>query len=230
MDTLFPLLISFLIVFFHIIGEKLSEHIERFHLNLLSLAAGLMVGTLFLELLPRISDGEKYWGGLIYVVFLVGFVIVHLLEKFLYQHRSIDKEFVSLKSQFEFWGFIAYQLLVGIINVVFFEAYGKLAVFVLIPFFVRAFALSVSSKHIIEKVVGNRSHLLIPFGPVIGTIIGLFFIHSNLQVFFILAITTGVIFYITVRDVIPTGREGKPLYFLTGILITITTFLIIGGG
>lgn len=230
MDALVPFLISFVIVFFHILGEKLSEHIEGFHLNFLSLAAGLMVGTLFLELLPKISVGETYLGGFIYVFFLAGFVAVHILEKILYQHRSIDSEFVSLRSQFEFWGFIVYQLLVGIMNVVFFETYGNLAFFVLIPFFVRAFALSLSSKHIIEKVAGKQSHLLIPFGPVIGTLIGLVFVQNNLQVFFILAITTGVIFYITVRDVIPMGREGKPLYFLTGTLVAVTTFLMISGG
>ena len=57
MDILVTILISFVIVFFHILGEKLSKHIEHFHLNFLNLVAGLMVGTLFLELLPRISVG-----------------------------------------------------------------------------------------------------------------------------------------------------------------------------
>ena len=120
MDPLLPVLISFLIVFFHIVGEKLSERIERFHLSFLSLAAGFMVGALFLELLPKISVGETYFGGFIYVVFLAGFVVVHVIEKVVYQHKSVGSEFVSLRSKFEFGGILSYQLIVGIMNVVFF--------------------------------------------------------------------------------------------------------------
>lgn len=104
--------------------------------------------------------------------------------------------------------------------------YGDLAYFVLIPFLVRAFSFSLSSKHILEKINRSLNHLLVPFGPVIGTIVGLLFVQNNFQVFLVLAIASGVIPYITVRDVIPVGKKGKPIYFLAGILIAASTFVI----
>lgn len=36
----------------------------------------------------------------------------------------------------------------------------------------------------------------------------------------------GIVLYIIVRDMIPRGRAGKPLYFLAGVLIIITVSLI----
>lgn len=223
---LVPVSVSLLIVFFHVLGEKFSERIERYHFNFLSLAAGLLVGALFLELIPRISVGETFFGGHIYLIFLVGFVTVHILEKLLYQRGSDDSDFESLKTRFEVGGLLAYQLLVGLVNVVFFETYGNLAYFVLIPFFVRAF--SFSSKHIIEKTNKNINRFLISSGPIMGTISGLLFVKNSFQVYLVLAITSGAILYITVRDVIPVGRKGKPAYFLVGIMIATATFIIFG--
>ena len=97
MDPLVPFLISFLIVFVHIVGEKLSERIERFHLSFLSLAAGLMVGALFLELLPKISVGETYLGGFIYVVFLAGFVGVHDLFEIQRRFGRVTERLITEK-------------------------------------------------------------------------------------------------------------------------------------
>lgn len=64
-------------------------------------------------------------------------------------------------TRFEAAGLAAYGLLVGVIIVVFFEAYGDLTVFVFAPFFVRAFALSVSSRHINEKIGSRLNRVLV---------------------------------------------------------------------
>jgi len=80
-----PLAVAIALAFFHFIGEKLSDHIERFHVRLLSLGAGLMVGTFILEILPQITQGEELLSHFVYVTFLVGFVFIHVLEKLVYQ-------------------------------------------------------------------------------------------------------------------------------------------------
>ncbi len=36
----------------------------------------------------------------------------------------------------------------------------------------------------------------------------------------------GSVLYIIIRDMIPTGKEGKPMYFILGALIAIATSLI----
>jgi ZIP family zinc transporter len=224
--SLAPLAVALALTLCHILGEKISEHIERFHIELISFGAGLMVGTFFLEILPQITVGETYLNHFVYLTFLAGFVLIHILEKLVYQHATGESEFATYKIRFEAMGLTAYGLLVGVIIAVFFEAYGDLAYFILAPFFVRAFALSVSSKHINEKIGNRLTHVLQSIGPVVGTFVGLFLVANEWQLFLILSMTMGFILYIVVRDMIPIGKEGKPIYFIAGALITIATALI----
>jgi len=121
---------------------------------------------------------------------------------------------------------MAYELLVGVIIVVFFEAYGELAYLILVPFFVRTFALSVYSKHINEKIGSSLNRFLQSVGPIVGAFLGLLMIANKTQLFLIFSVTMGVILYIVIRDMIPRGKEGKPIYFVAGALITIATALI----
>lgn len=221
-----PLVVAVAIAFFHFIGEKISEHIERFHIELLSFGAGLMVGTFFLEILPQIRVGETHLQNFIYVAFLLRFVLVHILEKLVYQHAAGESEFAQDVTRFEAAGLVAYGLLVGVIIAFFFEAYGGLAYFILAPFFVRAFALSVYSKHINEKIGSRINRILQTIGPIVGTFVGLLLIGNKTHLFLVFSIAMGLILYIVVRDMIPTGKEGKSMYFVLGVLIAIATFLI----
>jgi ZIP family zinc transporter len=221
-----PIAVAVAIAFFHVLGEELSEHIERFHIELLSFGAGLMVGTFFLEILPQITVGETYLSHFIYVTFLVGFVLIHVLEKLVYQHAAGESEFDKDVTRFEAAGLVAYGLLVGVVITVFFETYCDLAYVILAPFFVRAFALSVYSKHINEKIGSRLNRLLQSAGPIVGTFAGLTLIANKTQLFLVFSPTMGLVLYIVIRDMIPIGKEGKPIYFLAGALITIATALI----
>ncbi|NIR87764.1 hypothetical protein GWO13_09500 [Candidatus Bathyarchaeota archaeon] len=62
--------------------------------------------------------------------------------------------------------------------------------------------------------------------PLVGTFVGLLLIANKTQLFLLFSVTMGSILYIVIRDMIPIGKEGKPVYFVTGALITIATFLI----
>ncbi len=214
------------IAFFHFFGEELSEHIERFHIELLSFGAGLMVGTFFLEILPQITVGETYLSYSVYLIFLVGFVLVHVLEKLVYQHAAGESEFEKDVTRFEAAGLVAYGLLVGVVITVFFEAYGDLAYLILTLFFVRAFALSVYSKHINEKIGSRINRFLQSAGPIVGAFFGLLLMANKTQVFLVFSMTMGFILYIVIRDMIPTGKEGKPICFIAGALIATTTSLV----
>jgi len=221
-----PVLVAVAIAFFHFIGEEFSEHIERFHIELLSFGAGLMVGTFFLEILPQVRVGETYLDHFVYVTFLLGFVLIHVLEKLVYQHTVGESEFAKDVIRFEAIGLVAYGLLVGVIVAVFFEAFGNLAYFILAPFFVRAFALSVYSKHINEKIGSRFNRVLQTVGPVLGAFFGSLLIANKTQLFLVFSMAMGFVLYIVIRDIIPTGKEGKPMYFILGVLITIATSLI----
>ncbi len=220
--------IAIILALLHIIGEIFSKHIERYHIKLLSFGSGFIAGTLFLEIIPYVVRGEIHLGHYIYIFFFAGFVLIHVLEKIFYQKASGKTEFVMDIIRFQTLGLLAYGLLIGVIIVVFVEAYGDIAYLILAPFYVRTFTISVFSKHIIEKIGSVVYRILGSVGPIIGVIVSLFLITDKETLFLVLSISVGAILYIVVRDMIPLGREGKPIFFVLGALIAVLVTLIFG--
>jgi hypothetical protein len=210
----------------HFLGEVVSNRIEEWHAELVSLGAGLMVGTFFLEIMPQLGVGATALGHFTYLALLVGFLIVHLLEKTAYQHAPSEARIAIDTTWFEVAGLVVYQFVVGIIIVLFFEAYGDLALVLILPFFVRTFANSVSSSHINEKVRGRVNHLAQAVTPLVGASVGTALIASEMQLYMVFSTSMGVLLYIIVRDMIPMGRAGKPLYFVVGVAINVALFLL----
>ena len=91
-----PLAISIGIILIHILGEWISEHMSKWHHQLESLGAGLMIGIIFLELLPQISIGEEHLSFYIYIPLVVGFTIIALIEKIVYK-TILNKNPTTLK-------------------------------------------------------------------------------------------------------------------------------------
>lgn len=221
-----PLIAACLLAFLHYCGEFFSEHIESFHTELLSLGAGLMISTFFLEILPHLSFGETYLGHFVFIFFLIGFVIIHILEKFFYQRASNVDVLEKEKMQFEAAGLASYGLIIGIVIVVLFETYGDVAYFVLIPFFVRSFTITATLGHVIDKIGSSFNRMIQILAPIAGTLLGLFLIQNKLIMYLAFSISMGLILHVVMRDMVPLGKEGKPIYFLTGTIFTIVISLI----
>jgi zinc transporter ZupT len=222
-----PLIAACLLAFLHYCGKFFSEHIERFHTELLSLGAGLMISTFFVEILPHLSFGEMYLGHFVFIFFLIGFVSIHILEKFFYQRASNIEMLEKEKIEFEAAGLVAYGLIIGIVIVVLFETYGEVAYIVLVPFFVRSFTITATLGHVIDKIGSNFNQIIQIIAPIAGALLGLFLIQNKLIMYLIFSITMGLILYIVVRDMIPLGKEGKPIFFIIGIILTIGISLLI---
>jgi zinc transporter ZupT len=216
---------SIIIILIHFIGKLLAEKIEKFHAELLSFGAGLMIGTFFLEIMPHISIGTNYLGKFIYIYLLIGFMTIHLFEKLVFQNAASEIELAKDVILFEEVGLATYGLVIGVIIAVFFEAYGNLAFLMLIPLFFRAFAISTSADHIVEGIQNKFITTFQFFAPIIGTLSGLFLIQNKVFLFSILSVVTGFILYIVVRDIIPIGKGGRPIYFLAGTVFTIAVTL-----
>jgi hypothetical protein len=224
---LISLVVVVIMALVHVLGEIFSEHIERFHIELRSFGAGLMVGTFFLEILPQLAVGETYLSSFIYLPFLGGFVLIHVLEKLVYQHAIGDAEMAKDVARFEALALAAYELLVGIIVVVFFATYGDVASLIIAPFFVRTFALSVFSRHVSEKIGSVLNRVISAVAPIVGVLIGFLLIENKTQLYLVFSVTMGVILYVVIRDMIPTGREGTPIYFVLGALMSMVISLIV---
>lgn len=146
---------------------------------------------------------------------MIGFVFIHVLEKSVYQHIGDKSEFVYYTATFEAIGLVVYGLLLGVIITVFFDAYGDEAYFFLVPFYFRAFGVAVYSEQVSEqigsKLDAKLNSIFQPAAPIIGTFFSLLLITKETHRFLVFAITAGFILYIIVRDMIPFGREAKPV-------------------
>lgn len=261
-----PLAVSIGIVLTHILGEWISEHMRKWHHQLESLGAGLMIGIIFLELLPQITIGENHLGFYIYIPLVVGFTIIALIEKIVYKRflkknpttpkatkqsketkvtnvLEYEKELVDVEciepeyhAVFEGVALITHGLVLGIlITVIFneetFNTSWLLLLFVLLPLFIRSFTLAFSAEQILSDIHGRKNKVIRYLGyltPFVGASLGIIFVfvESPIALFTIFALVLGLVLFLVVRDMIPLGKKGKPLFFLIGITLTIGTFLI----
>jgi zinc transporter ZupT len=100
-DFIIPIAVILVLTLLHFIGERISKKLLKWHYQLESLGAGLMVGILFLELVPQLFIGidilqgngidKKFVYIAIFIPLLTGFVIISLIEKIVY--RRILKGF-----------------------------------------------------------------------------------------------------------------------------------------
>jgi len=262
-DFVIPIAMALAITLIHFIGEQISAHLKKLHFQLQSFGAGLMVGIIFLELLPHIATGQEHLDEFIYIPFLFGFTIIAVVEKFVYR-RLIRKSFISAaenktavieqitiddmdnelvdeeKGQvdcvpieqnimFEGIAFITHGLVIGLLISLIFETYENIGYIVLIPFFIRAFTLSFSIEQILEELSDRKEkiiRILSIITPTIGALIGIFMVVNKILLYTFFAITLGLILYIIVRDMIPLGKKGKPLYFVAGVLLAVGIFLL----
>ena len=173
-------------------------------------------------MLPQLTVGGEYLGDSIYILLFLGFVTIHVLEKFVYQHADWE-EIEWDRIHFEAGGFAAYGFIMGFIVVLFFETYGNLAFFLLFPLYVRTFTVAVYSRDILEDIGRGLKRIILMF-PLFGAIIANLLIDTETHLYIIFSLVMGFFLYIVIRDMIPRGRSGKPFYFLLGSLISILTF------
>ncbi|NHJ48585.1 MAG: hypothetical protein FK733_12440 [Asgard group archaeon] len=94
-DYIVPIAVVLGLTLIHFLGERISKNMRKWHFHLESLGAGLMVGILFLELVPQLFVGidilqangidSKYVYIAIFIPLLTGFVIIALVEKIIYK-------------------------------------------------------------------------------------------------------------------------------------------------
>ncbi len=265
-DYIVPISVALGLTLIHFIGEKISERMRKWHFQLESLGAGLMVGILFLELLPQIFVGHETALGLfIYIPLLAGFTIIALIEKIIYkrilkdnpttpiklhaqdehgkQKQTLDS-FVEYEKDiteidcivpehntiFEAIALVTHSLMIGIlIALVFYENNLEVAFIIMIPFAIRAFTIAFSAEQIIGdlKEKPERVFRIITFVDLtLGALIGVFLVFNEVVFFTVFAFALGLVLFTVIRDMIPLGKKGKPMFFLIGVVFAIGIFLV----
>ncbi len=213
----------------HYFSETVHIAYPRVKKYLVSFAAGVSVTYLLIQLLPEVTLRLNVLQSHVpYLFILVGFVVFHLIEKFIYQHGKRQKIVSNIKELHAVSLFI-YHLFVGVLLVYFVRINPMSAVLFTVPLF---FNLSVSNVSFHRIHYTMKSHPVVIWLESAATLIGVFLallisIPSTV-VLGLASFIAGSLLFMVVRDSIPKESEGKPLFFVLGILCMVIVLYVVG--
>ena len=213
------LILSIVDFFTEGIFSKASPNKMKF----ISVSAGVSVSYIFLILLPEIYTRSMEISRLLFLSILFGFGIFHIIEKYIRQNftgpelRKEHRVVHSFSSFIYFFavGFLLAELAGGNGNVS--------AVLLFIPIMLHIIIDSLPRRHT------KKHHLraLSASSPFLGAILASFVDIGQTGNIILLGLVGGALLYTVVRESLPREREGKPMYFISGLsLFTVLILLL----
>ena len=191
--------------------------------NILSFSAGLLISLLFLILVPDLVllNGSH----LIFLYMLIGFLLMHLAEKYIYKHITNKQELLEDLKILHIFGFGLDNFLVGFIIASVLEINLRLAIFLSIPLILQMLSSSFSLDSIDTQLNDRFSKILLSILPIIGAIVGLILEFEAFITSYVLAFVLGILFYMIIRDVIPQAEKGSVSFFFVGSGVSILLWI-----
>lgn len=209
----------------HFFSDKLRTRRRIKPYRLISFAAGVSIAYLFLDLLPHTYKAAVHLKNFVFVFLLLGFVIIHVSEKFIYQHAERDRRARELK-EIHSIVFFLYHFLVGLVLQDRIQDNLLEGTLFLVPITLHA-GLSTAS---LAQIHGDiRESLAVKTWLSLSTCLGVIFSRlvsipsmiDNISV----SLISGVLLYVFVKEFLPEKEKGQPLFFLLGLLL-FTAFYI----
>jgi len=220
-----PLLLALMLSIVHFFSSKISGKIEKYHSEIISLSAGILVSLLFLEILPLLLKTRTLSNELILTAILCGFVVFHIAEKYLYQHIKHKKELLKDLAELHVLGFYINHFILGFLLVL---AGKEIGLLIFLPLLLHTVSSSISLEHIHEKIKSNISkRIFIASSTFLGALVAVLLSPAETLYFILFSIITGMVLYISFRDMVPKEKEGNPKFFLFGVLLIIVLLLLI---
>jgi len=206
------------------VGHRISDLAAGHRDSVLSFSAGLLISLLFLVLVPNIiSMGVSEF---LFFLMLVGFLLMHLVEKYIYRHIMNKQELLEDLKVVHIIGFGLDNFLVGFIIASLVELDFSVIITLSVPLFLQMLTSSISLDSIDTRINDKYSKIILSVLPILGAILGIVLELEYLLTNYVLAFVLGILFYMIVRDVLPQGRRGSSVLFFSGNLITISLWLI----
>ncbi len=217
------IILSSLIGLGHYLSDRFCLTCSKYKNEIISFTAGVSITYIFLQLLPELYMGVAVLNRFLFIFVLVGFVLFHLVEKYIYQSIPHNKVSNDLKLAHSM-GLTIYYIVVGIVLVKFVNKSAIEGILFFIPVFLHAIISSLSS-HGIHGLYGpsypNKRgiNLLQSVAAIIGVVISLSIIIPDQVSFALMGIVAGLLLFIVTRDILPKDKKGNPLFFVLGVVL-----------
>ena len=204
-------------------GHRISGLIGEHRDAVLSFSAGLLISLLFLILVPDvIINGVTE---VLFLFMLIGFLLMHLIEKYIYRHVMDKQEILENLKIVHVIGFGLDNFLIGFIIASLVELDFSVVITLAVPLFLQMITSSISLDSIDTRLNDKYSKIILSVLPLAGAILGIILELDHLLTNYVLSFVLGILFYMIIRDVLPQGRSGSSVLFFAGNLVTILFFL-----
>jgi hypothetical protein len=217
------LIIASIMGFTDYFGHIISGLSGKYRNDILSFSSGVLISLVFLILVPDLIAINN--STLIFFYILIGFLLMHLAESFIYKNIGNKQELLEDLKFLHIFGFGLDNFLVGFIIASLLEIDLNLAIVISIPLIFQMLTSSISLDSIDIRINDRFSKILLSILPLIGAILGLLLEYEAIFTSFLLAFVIGILFYMIIRDVIPQGGKGKPILFILGNILSLFLWL-----
>lgn len=228
---LIPFIFTTFLGILHILSEWISEKIEDKHIDVLSFSSGLFLAFIVLHLFPQLNIMYNTIHDWIYIIFLSGFSVFYIGEKYLYQHVKNKDELLKDLSILHYIGFVLDNLIIGFTAFLVFGLNQNIAIIVIIPMILHTINSSLSLEEL--HLFASKNWIIkisMAITPLIGAIIA-YYIQAQLLLYFsIFAFAIGALLHIVVRDIMPRGENGNIFMFILGVVINVTLVIMFNIG
>lgn len=215
-------------------GHKISGGLAAENRDkILSFSSGALISLLFLILVPDLIIQNS--ANILFFYMLIGFLVMHFVEKFIYQHEFNKQKLLTDLKVTHIIGFGLDNFLVGLIIATILESLWEITlmnefiietILLSTPLFLQMLTSSISLDSIDISLNDKFSKIVLSILPIAGAILGIILEIEELFTSYILSFVLGVLFYMIIRDVIPRDKEGSSLLFLFGNFLSILLWLI----
>jgi len=227
MSSIIALSLGILLGIIHFYSEKLILSKGTSRDRLISFAAGISIAYLFLNLLPHTYEAASHLKNFVFVFLLLGFVLFHLAEKYIYKHADQIKLAKELKEVHSI-SFFFYYFIVGIV------IYDKTIVspiegiLFFIPISLHA-ALSTASLSQIHGEIREKyvTKVVLSLSTFLGVSLAAFVSIPNILDNILLSMIAGILLYVVVKEFLPEKEKGQPMFFVFGIPIFCVFYVFI---
>lgn len=228
---LLPIILSALIALAHYFSDRLCILCQKFWTKVISLVAGIATVYVFVNLYPEFYKSARFVSPFIFTSVFIGFSIFYLIDKEIYQkirHEQVPKNIELAHG----YGLTIYYFVVGIALVHLLNISLKEGILFFIPVFIYA-GLSALASYGIHGMHSPPYRILTPLhqmqalGVIAGTLIALFAYIPVSMLIYLTGLIVGILTYIVIRDMLPKGKKGEPIYFILGSAIYLALIVIL---
>jgi hypothetical protein len=178
----------------HHYSEKFCAKCRSYNSELISLSAGISVTYIFLDLFPQFSNDVLQSNKLLFISLLLGFVLFHLVEKYIYQHSPKGKLKRSLDTENTIASF-TYHFCIGVILVTF----TRLGIDRAILFFIPMILYTALSTLPVNPPKSKILHGLLSVSTVIGVLFAEFVVITPLIQTALVGFIIGILLFTVIR-------------------------------